>query len=741
VWFLAVFLSSPAITFCQGNFESKASGAWNVKTSWIVVSGTDADTIPDANDNVIIKAGHTITAGNQVRNCSNLTIETGGVLSIDNSGNVRINAAPGFATINGTVTMSNSGTLMETGTGTRGLTIGSGGKLTISGTGAFPAFDSYTLDANSTVEYVGSANQNVQSGIIYGNLTLGGTGTKTVAPLPADTAFRTNGSVIVSSGVTLDVSTNILYARFFGDVQIDGTINSAVGIVTTEMHGAHWVNNGTYLRSTTEGYGQLPAITFYGTQISGTVSPQLLYDVIFEGNCSSLVSLDSLRNVTLRPGSTFTPGSATSIRFTGSWTSIGSFSPGTSTVSCIGTSTQNLTATAFNNLVLNNAAGILLTGDVVIGTSGTLTQTAGSISTGAYTLTVDNPDPASVVPGTNVITGTVRRAIAPGSTTGYTFLGPNAIITPNGIANPASITLKEYPGVFPPNLAPSADTGKIVKRYYTITQAGVGAGYSQAVQLPYLDGEVRGNEVTYALFSNNGSGWVNQGSFMSNPASNFVLQAGLSSFGDWAIAEGDQALPIQLAHFTASVAQNSNNVILNWRTLSETNNYGFGVQRSPGAEGNYADLPGAFIPGHGTTVEPHDYSWTDQSVPQGVYYYRLKQMDLDGTTTYSDGVRIETGSPLTVTQTRPATFALAQNYPNPFNPETSIEFTVDARNYTTVRVHNILGQEVGTLFADMAEAGQTYRVRFDGTGLPNGVYFFALTSGSKSSLRKMTLLK
>jgi hypothetical protein len=738
--FISLLLLLPIIALGQGNFESKASGAWNTKATWRVVSGRDNDTIPDANDFVVIKTGHTVTSGNQNRDCATLTINTGGTLSIDNSGNVRINASPGSATISGTVAQSSSGSLQETGNGTRTLTLGSGGKITVGGTSALPAFDVYTFDPTSTFEYTASANQNVQSGIAYGNLTLGGTGTKTYSPIAADSTLRVYGTLSVATGVTFNMSTNVLYAKFYGDVLNNGTINSSVGIVVTEMLGAHWTNNGSYLRSLVPGYGKQPTVTFFGTQIAGTTNPQKFCDVVFEGACSASISLDSLRNVTIRPGATFSAGSGT-IAFTGAWSNAGTFTANTSTVVCMDTAKQFVDATTFHNLTVNNRGGISLNGNMTTDATGVLTLTNGSVATESYTLSIDNSAPAAIVMGTNGITGAVSRAIEPGSTAGYAFLGPNAVVTPNGTGNPAQITMREFPGTFPPNLSPSADTTKIVKRYYTITQTGAGAGYSQAVQLPYLDGEVRGNEATYALFSNGGSGWVNQGSFMANPASNYVMQAGLTTFGNWAIAEGDQALPIQLAYFRARLEQSSNNVIMSWRTLSETNNYGFFVQKSSGTEGSYTDIPEAFIPGHGTTVEPHDYAWTDASLPQGVFYYRLKQMDLDGTISYSDAVRVEAGSPLSVKENVPVIFSLAQNYPNPFNPETSIEFSVDAKAYTTVTVHNILGQLIATLYADVAVAGQSYRVHFNGAELSNGIYFIALHSGEKSALRKMTLLK
>ena len=91
-------------------------------------------------------------------------------------------------------------------------------------------------------------------------------------------------------------------------------------------------------------------------------------------------------------------------------------------------------------------------------------------------------------------------------------------------------------------------------------------------------------------------------------------------------------LPITLLSFRGTVI--NGHVHLEWSTLTEINNYGFEIQRSVGSENSYASLPNSFVPGHGTTNEPHSYAFIDSSASRGRWYYRLKQIDLDGAVHY-----------------------------------------------------------------------------------------------------------
>ncbi len=197
-------------------------------------------------------------------------------------------------------------------------------------------------------------------------------------------------------------------------------------------------------------------------------------------------------------------------------------------------------------------------------------------------------------------------------------------------------------------------------------------------------------------------------------------------------------LPVQLARFTAT-AINQSHVQLNWTTLTEINNYGFEIQKSDTTQRHYQSIPNVFISGYGTTNEPHHYAYVDSSASPDRPDYRLKQIDLDGTIHYSDGVRVS-GLTEVMQQVTPTVFSLSQNYPNPFNPSTTIRFHIADDCMASLKVFNTLGQEVSSLVTGMRTAG-TYAVQFDASRLAAGVYIYRLEAGTYSASRRLLLIK
>ena len=85
-------------------------------------------------------------------------------------------------------------------------------------------------------------------------------------------------------------------------------------------------------------------------------------------------------------------------------------------------------------------------------------------------------------------------------------------------------------------------------------------------------------------------------------------------------------------------------------------------------------------------------------------------------------------------------YALGQNYPNPFNPTTSIEYSVMNNDYVSLKVYDILGNEVGVLVNEQKEIGN-YSVKFDASNLTSGVYIYRIKARNFIESRKMVLIK
>ncbi len=152
-----------------------------------------------------------------------------------------------------------------------------------------------------------------------------------------------------------------------------------------------------------------------------------------------------------------------------------------------------------------------------------------------------------------------------------------------------------------------------------------------------------------------------------------------------------------------------------------------------------------FVPGFGTTTEPKSYSFIDENVTTGTYKYRLKQIDFDGTFTYSNEIEV-------AVDFTPKEFVLYQNYPNPFNPTTTIKFEIplsppllqgesEAIAFVTLKVYDILGNEVATLVNEEKQPG-VYEVEFDAfICFASGMYFYKLQAGTFVQTKKMILAK
>jgi hypothetical protein len=118
----------------------------------------------------------------------------------------------------------------------------------------------------------------------------------------------------------------------------------------------------------------------------------------------------------------------------------------------------------------------------------------------------------------------------------------------------------------------------------------------------------------------------------------------------------------------------------------------------------------------------------------------MAEQHLSGGVSYSPGITVA-GVMGVNGEEAPRVFQLIQNYPNPFNPSTFIKFTVEKPEHAVMKVYNVLGQEVASLFEGMAEPGHYFQFNFDATALGSGIYIYRIVTDSHSAVRKMLMIK
>ncbi len=242
--------------------------------------------------------------------------------------------------------------------------------------------------------------------------------------------------------------------------------------------------------------------------------------------------------------------------------------------------------------------------------------------------------------------------------------------------------------------------------------------------------------------------WDSSKNYERSSANDGENQTSWDENGDGVPGEDDDPLPITLSSFTATEIQHA--ALLKWQTSSELNNFGWNVYRNQTESLENAEkLTISVIPGAGTSDTSHNYSYKDENIPtlNQVYYYWIESIDYSGNTQFYGPKEVfiqnnddENTPPENIECT------LYQNFPNPFNPSTMIKFMSDNSGYATVKIYNIQGKLIKTIFNNSTIPKKLYSVEWDGKNeqgktVANGVYFYKLTTDSNKFTKKMLLLK
>jgi hypothetical protein len=720
--FVAV-ASALAITFlwvATANAATKSStgsGNWSSGNTW------SPRGVPGAGDSVVIESSHTVA--------------------------LNVNGVCGAINVKGTLTYSNAnGRTLTVSTSS-----GGSGDVLISGTlsfGSSATVQSLTLDGNLVC--LGVINNN-NSGLFV----FTGTGTKTISnsddfgtievdnselTLQATSSLGIMYDLRVSAG-TLDLSINSADRESAGGtltvadgatLRIGGT-GSFPGNYSTHAIGSTSTFNydGTNQTVANESYGNL-IMSGSGTKTLPSSSMTIAGDFTISGTASSTARADLTigGDFTIDAGTSFN-GASYTIQVGGNFTANGTFTPGTSTLTIDGTN-STVSADTVNNLIVSNSNGAALARSEVV--KNTLSLAGGRLRLGACNLTIAPTGAVTSASSSNYV------VINASGTLSFQGVDSGGVLFPvgtNSSYNPVMVSNVGVPADFTVHIDntfdhPLPDPNRAVNKQWKITKTG-GEGSIATVTLQWTAAdEAAGFNRTGSIYVGhfNGTQWEQFPATFTDLGNGAysATATGFTSFSPFGVGN-DGALPIQMAGAAANVLR-GNDVEVTWKTISETNNFGFEILRKRDSEKEWTKI--GFVTGHGTTLAPQSYSFVDHSVPFGEYSYQIKQIDLDGTAETFPAMNVTVG-------VTPEKAVLGQNFPNPFNPSTTIDFVVPMTGHVEVRVYNVLGQEVSTLFNGTAEGGRIHTAQFNASNLSSGLYFYTLTTDGKTYTKRMLLMK
>lgn len=379
-------------------------------------------------------------------------------------------------------------------------------------------------------------------------------------------------------------------------------------------------------------------------------------------------------------------------------------------------------------LTLTNPAGLSLTNALTTTTAATFTS--GVLTTGANTLTLGSgatlsEDADGYVTGTVLATRTLATAGSPEA-----FGGLGLMLTPSGSTLPGSTFVRRVTGTALRGTGGSTS----ITRYFDI-QPTVNSGLNVALVLTARDDERNGiAPANLRLFksADNGTSWLLQpATYGTAPANGLTTYSaslsGISDFSLWTLGDAAAPLPVTLVSFRA-LLQDGNRALLRWATASELHSAYFAVERS--LDGRTFSEVGR-VAAAGTSLLAHSYELRDPLPLTGLTYYRLRQVDVDKSVTYSPVVTL-------APRTQPA--VAISVYPNPRRGTAATSVSVQGllNQSVTMQVRDMLGRTISSQQVTPATSQDTLPLPLP-ADLAAGVYSVSVQAGKQMWTTRLTV--
>lgn len=505
-----------------------------------------------------------------------------------------------------------------------------------------------------------------------------------------------------------------------------------------------YLNNGTLTAAATS------TVIFNNGSINQSMDGNLVGASAF-GNVTITKTggtVTTLDNVEMRGN--FTVSNATSSfnanakyhKVGGHFMNSGTYTPGVAgSLELNGSSTQDYQNTgALNNCIINKSSNIVnLLSNMLLGNSGNLTLTWGNINTSlSYMVIVTNRNVGSCTPGHNnsFVAGFLRRYINP--TGSYDF--PVGSIAKSyqranvNFAYPGNPTIIDYltasfyaftvlpPGIGGNECSTSYTQPALNNGYWTISASNnpTSGNYDMTLYNQAFTNASSG----WTVMKNPGGGWglYNGTCVICTP--NAVMRLGMNGFSDFATAQSPSPLPLQLLQFEAFGKLNQVNIY--WTTTSEKEVSHFELERSLN-ETDFEKI--ALIDAHNNPAAINHYMYEDKNVSSNVvYYYRLKQMDVNGFYKYSDIKTAELNENNDV-------FTLS---PNPYTKSTSVQYYLDFEADITIDVIDPTGNIVKNIVHQNQQKGfYMFNLNLHEVTTAEGIYTVRFSNNGKVWSKKL----